>query len=150
MATPLQKQEFATFDSTRYVSVNVLTKAQGESLSENYEVYFDLELVVDMSVIQWDEKPAFWEFINGSYHSHLAVVYTTLQSSPELLHIELKSGYLSYVASRHTFNLPTEEIEVALVSEMRECKGMQAIWRTTVMTVLELNEWVESNKVLPN
>jgi hypothetical protein len=93
MAIQLQKQEVSTLDSTRYVCVNIPGKGQGESLGDIYEVLFDLEFLIDMSVIQWDENPAFWEFINGEYPSHLRVVCTSLHNTPEMLEIELKSGY---------------------------------------------------------
>ncbi len=150
MSKPSQEKEIAALVGTQHFGVKVLSKAKGANQGEAHEVYFDTELLIDMSVIQWDEKPAFWVFVNGSYPSHLAAVFTKLQHTPEMLEIDPKSGYVSYVASRHIFNLPTEEIEVALVSEMRECKGRQSIWRTTVTTVVELNDWVERNKDLCN
>ena len=149
MSKPSQKQEFAALDRTRYFGVNVPGNAQGGTSSEAHEVYIDQELLIDMSVVQWDEKPAFWEFISRVYPFHIAVVYTTLQDTPEMLDIELKSGYMSYVASRHIFSILAEEMEVALISEMSDCKGRQSIWRTTVTTVVELNERVERNKDLP-
>jgi hypothetical protein len=150
MATALQKHELEALDTKRYFGVGVSSKAKENAPSETYEVYFDLEYSIDMSVIQWDENPAFGEFVKGAYPSHIVVVCDTLTSTPEMLHIELKSGYASYVATRHTFKSHTAKIDVALVSEMGECKGSVSIWRTAVMTVTEHNEWVKKHKDLPN
>jgi hypothetical protein len=116
-------------------------------MTTEYEIRLYKELHINPAIREQAGETRFREFLNRELPQHVAYLGSSLQETPELL--EIDEGRLVYVSSYHTLNTKTGDIEIAIHSELLKRSGTVLTWRTTVMTLRELEEWERgSNEVL--